>query len=77
MNKAVSVIKSVVRFYTDGFQNMPGWGRKVWIVILIKLFIIFVVLKIFFFPDILKKGFRSDSERSTYMRDQLININSK
>ncbi len=30
-------------------------GRVLWVVILVKLFIIFVVLKIFFFPDTLKE----------------------
>jgi len=77
MRKIGSVIANVVLFYLDGFRNMSGWGRKVWLVILIKLFIIFVVLKLFFFPDLLKSGFRNDTERSNYMRNQLININNK
>ncbi len=36
--------------YYDGFRNMTI-GRTLWAVILIKLFIIFIVLKIFFFPN--------------------------
>jgi hypothetical protein len=39
--------------YYDGFRHMTI-GKTLWAVILIKLFIIFVVLKIFFFPDFLK-----------------------
>jgi len=31
----------------------------------------FVVLKIFFFPDILKKNFETDVERSNYVIEQL------
>lgn len=43
-------IKSVIRFYADGFRNMR-WGKTLWIVILVKLFIIFAILKVFFFPN--------------------------
>ena len=45
--------------YYDGFRNMTI-GKTLWAVILIKLFIIFIVLKIFFFPNFIshhsKKG---------------------
>ena len=61
------------RFYYDGFGNMSGWGRKVWIIIIIKLFIMFAILKIFFFPDFLKKKFDNDKQRSEYVLNQLIN----
>ena len=37
------------------------------------MFIMFVILKIFFFPDILKKNFDSDEERSNYVLEQLTN----
>lgn len=65
-------IYDVFRFYRNGFLTMPGWGKKVWLVILIKLFIMFVVLKIFFFPDLLKKNFDSDRERGEHVLDELI-----
>ena len=39
--------------YYDGFRHMT-LGKTLWAIILIKLFIIFVVLKIFFFPNFLK-----------------------
>ena len=49
--------------YYDGFRSMK-LGRTLWAIILIKLFIIFIVLKIFFFPNFLKehaqKGEESD-----------------
>lgn len=38
------------RLYYDGFRSMT-LGRTLWAIILIKLFIIFIVLKLFFFPD--------------------------
>ena len=50
-------------------------GKKLWIIILIKLFIIFFVLRLFFFPDFLKSRFKSDKERGDYVREQLIKRN--
>jgi len=49
------------------------WGKPLWSIILIKLFIMFVILRVFFFPDILKKNFSSDEERSNYVLEQLTN----
>jgi hypothetical protein len=64
----------IFRFYYDGFRSMSSWGRKVWVIILIKLFIIFFVLRLFFFPDFLRKHYDNDEERSNYVLDQLTNI---
>jgi len=41
---------SVYSLYRDGFRQMT-LGRTLWTIILIKLFIIFAILKVFFFPD--------------------------
>ena len=46
-------------------------GKKLWIIIFIKLTIIFIVLKIFFFPNFLKSNFKTDEERSNYVIEQL------
>lgn len=62
----------IFRFYYDGFRNLSEWGRRVWIIIIIKLFIIFIVLKMFFFPDFLKKNFRNDDERGKFVMEQLL-----
>ena len=45
--------------YVDGFRHMR-LGKTLWAIILIKLFIIFVVLKIFFFPNFLKQHANGD-----------------
>ena len=63
----------VFRFYYDGFRNLSQWGKKVWIIILIKLFIMFAILRLFFFPDFLKKKFDTDIQKSEYVLEQLIN----
>jgi hypothetical protein len=64
-------IKLVFNFYYTGFREMGRWGRQVWIIILVKLFIMFVILKIFFFPDLLKRNFENDEQRSDYVLEQL------
>lgn len=40
--------------YYDGFRNMT-LGKTLWIIIGIKLFVIFVILKIFFFPNFISQ----------------------
>ncbi len=66
----VKLVKKVFFFYYDGFRSMTI-GRKLWIIILIKLFIIFAILKLFFFPDFLKTHFKTDQQRSNYVIEQL------
>ncbi|MFV0480811.1 MAG: DUF4492 domain-containing protein [Campylobacteraceae bacterium] len=45
-------LKSIWFLYYDGFKNMRV-GKKLWAIIGLKLFIMFFILKIFFFPDAL------------------------
>ena len=49
----------VYDLYSEGFRNMT-LGRTLWVIILVKLFIIFAVLKVFFFPDFLKEHAQDD-----------------
>ena len=66
------MLRKIFRFYFDGFRHMT-WGRKLWGIILVKLFIIFAILRIFFFPDILKRDFKTEEERGTHVLEQLTN----
>ena len=43
---------SVWRFYVDGFRNMT-WGRPLWWLILLKVVVLFLVLRMFFFKPVL------------------------
>ena len=63
-------IEKIFYFYYDGFRSMTV-GRKLWIIIIIKLFIIFAIFKLFFFPDFLKTNFKTDQQRSDYVIEQL------
>jgi len=63
-------IKKIFYFYYDGFKNMTV-GKRLWIIILIKLFIIFAIFKLLFFPDFLNTHFKTDQQRSNYVIEQL------
>ncbi len=60
-----------ILMYVDGFKNLDLLGKRLWIIIIIKIFIIFFVLKLFFFPDFLKKNFSTDEEKSEYIINEL------
>lgn len=75
MTRLFSIPRRIVRFYYDGFRTMSWWGNRVWIIILVKLFIMFLILKLFFFPDFLKTNFSSDRERGDYILEQLTGNN--
>lgn len=66
------MLRKILRFYVDGFRGMT-WGRKLWGIIVVKLFIMFAILRLFFFPDLLKRDFKSDEERANHVLEQLTN----
>ena len=55
------ILSRIVRFYREGFRSMT-LGRILWGIILLKLFIIFAVLKVFFFPSFLQGGEKEKSD---------------
>jgi len=69
--KIPSLLQKPVTFYRDGFQDMT-LGKTLWILILIKLFIMFVVLRIFFFPNYLNTQFKDDQSKANHVRQELI-----
>lgn len=70
--KKKNIFQRVFSFYYEGFKGMTI-GRTLWLIILIKLFVMFAILKIFFFPNFLKTNFETDQERGDYVLEQLIN----
>ena len=68
MNKR-NFLYRVYDLYVDGFRHMR-LGKTLWAIILIKLFIIFVVLKIFFFPNFLKQNAKGDE--AGYVATELV-----
>jgi hypothetical protein len=63
-------VRRVAQFYLDGFRSMTV-GKTLWVVILIKLFVMFAVLKVFFFSDYLQANFSTDQQRSEHVLEQI------
>ena len=68
--KSDSLLYRIFKLYYDGFRNMK-LGRTLWAIILIKLFIIFAILKVFFFPDFLKQ--HAEGNEAEFVATQLLN----
>ncbi len=69
-NNMANALTRIWRFYADGFRRMTV-GRSLWVLIIIKLVVLFVVIKLFFFPDILATRYDSDEERAGAVREAL------
>ena len=44
----MNILNAIFRFYVEGFRRMT-LGRTLWVLVLLKLFVIFVILRLFFF----------------------------
>ena len=62
--------------FWEGFISMSKLGRTLWIIVIVKLIIMFAILKPIFFPDFLKAQVSDDSEKAGYVREQMIERSS-
>lgn len=69
--RAAGLPRRVVRFYVDGFRSMTV-GRSLWVLIIIKVAILFLVFKLFFFRDELATRYDTDTERAEAVRQELV-----
>lgn len=60
---------NIWNFYYEGFRSMT-LGCTLWALILVKLFIMFFILKLFFFPSFLKG--KSTEEKQEYVGSELV-----
>ena len=63
-------LRRIWLFYYEGFRDMSSLGRTLWIVILLKLFIMFAILRVFFFRPALADC-ESDVEKSRTVIENL------
>lgn len=70
MNKQ-SLLYRIFDLYYDGFRHMQ-LGRVLWTVIIIKLFIMFAILKVFFFPNYIKEHAATGQE-SEFVASEMAN----
>ena len=66
------IFVSIYNFYRDGFKNMT-WGKSLWLLIFLKVIILFLVLRMFFFKPVMAG--KTDEQKSEYVGMQLMNNN--
>jgi hypothetical protein len=66
------ILRKIFRFYYDGFRQMTV-GKTLWVILLIKLFIFFILFRLIFFPDFLHSKFDTQKEKGDYVIEQLTN----
>ena len=64
-----NIFISIWNFYADGFRNMT-WGRPLWWLILLKVVVLFLVLRLFFFEPVLSG--KSDEEKMEHVVRELM-----
>lgn len=64
------LLKRFFSMYREGFRAMTI-GRTLWAIVIVKLIVIFGILKIFFFPDILQRDYPDDEARAEAVRTTL------
>jgi len=64
-----NLVKNIYLFYSDGFKSMTI-GRTLWIIILVKLFIMFLILKLFFFRSELAT-YKTIEQKSRHVIEQI------
>jgi hypothetical protein len=69
------MFKRILFFYIDGFKNLSDLGRKLWVIIIIKLVVIFVIIKVFFFPTLEQKVSKEEA-KDLYLK-QITGITTK
>lgn len=69
MNKK-PLLLNIYHFYLEGFKEMT-LGKTLWFIILLKLFIMFFILRLFFFPNFLGQ-FGGKAEKEQYVSGELI-----
>lgn len=63
-------ISQIFNFYKEGFKNLT-LGKTLWKIIFIKLFVMFVILKLFVFDVNFNSILKSDKEKSTFVLKNL------
>lgn len=65
------LLSQIFHLYYDGFRTMP-LGKTLWTIILIKLAIIFLVLKLFFFPDFINTNSKN-GDKAGFVSKEILN----
>lgn len=71
----MNIFKRIIRFYSEGFKGQSRVSRRLWLIIFIKLFIMFAILRVFLFKDYLDSKDMNKEEKSQYIIENLTNNN--
>ena len=66
----MNIAVKIASFYWHGFRFMKT-GRTLWLIIILKLIIIFGFLKLAFYPNLLNSKFDSDAQRAAHVLDNI------
>lgn len=64
------LLRRVWSMYYDGFRGMTI-GRYLWLIIILKVAVLFLVFRLIFFPNILQSNYDTDEERAEAVRTNL------
>ena len=63
-------LKNISNLYIDGFRRMK-LGKSLWLVIAVKLLIMFGILKVFIFDQSLNSKFKTDETKADFVISNL------
>ncbi|MDR3048122.1 MAG: DUF4492 domain-containing protein [Bacteroidales bacterium] len=66
--RKTNVFARIFWFYIDGFRSMTI-GKTLWVLILVKLFIMFGILRVFFFKPVLSD--KTEQQKEEFVAKQL------
>ncbi len=67
------MLKKIWKFYIDSFRNLNKDGKRLALIIVIKLIILFGIFKLFFFHDFLDSRYDTEKQKSEHIIKQLTN----
>lgn len=65
------MLKKIWRFYIDSFTNLNKYGKRLLLIVVIKLFIMFAILKVFFFQNYLNSRYDTEKQKSEHVINEL------
>lgn len=66
------LVKRIWLMYYDGFRTLSPLGKRLWLLIIIKLILFFAIMKLFFFPNLLQRDYDNDDDRAQAVRSSLV-----
>lgn len=66
------MLKNIWNLYYDGLRTLPRWARILCVIVLVKLLIMFLIIRLCFMPDYLNSRYTTDTEKSEHVLNALI-----